>query len=83
MNICRTKRESGKDMFKLPAHKDADTGASDATMHDDRAYCLAILGGYLQEKRLENIKQRKKPDTKNMLDQFKIRAPQRHESIFS
>lgn len=70
-------------MFKLPAHKDADTGASDATMHDDRAYCLAILGWYLQEKRLENIKQRKKTDTTNMLDQFKIRAPQRHESIFS
>lgn len=83
VNICRTKRESGKDMFKLPPHKDADTGASEATMHDDRAYCLAILGWYLSEKRLENIKQRKKPDTKNMLDQFKIRAPQRHESIFS
>lgn len=37
VNICRTKRESGKDMFKLPPHKDADTGASEATMHDDRA----------------------------------------------
>ena len=36
VNICRTKREGGKDVFKLPAHKDADTGASEATMHKNR-----------------------------------------------
>lgn len=83
VNICRTKRESGKDMFKLPPHKDADTGASDATMHDDRAYCLAMLGWYLSEKRLESVRSKKKPKDVNILDQFKIRAPQRHDSIFS
>lgn len=33
VNICRTKRDGGKDAFKLPAHKDADTGASEGTMH--------------------------------------------------
>lgn len=33
VNICRVKRDGGKDSFKLPAHKDADTGASEATMH--------------------------------------------------
>ena len=33
VNICRVKRDGGKDAFKLPAHKDADTGASEATMH--------------------------------------------------
>lgn len=37
VNICRTKRDGGKDAFKLPAHKDADTGASEAVLHDDRA----------------------------------------------
>lgn len=37
VNICRFKKESGKDSFKLPTHKDADTGVSEATMHDDRA----------------------------------------------
>lgn len=47
VNICRNKREGGKDSFKLPAYKDADTGASEATMHDDRAYVLAMLGWYL------------------------------------
>ena len=29
------------------------------------------------------FKEESKPDTNNILDQFKIRAPQRHESIFS
>lgn len=70
-------------MFKLPPHKDADTGASEATMHDDRAYCLAMLGWYLSERRMEHIRKKKREPNKNILDQFKIRAPQRHESIFS
>ena len=84
VNICRTKRDSGKDMFKLPPHKDADTGASEATMHDDRAYVLAMLGWYLSEKRLSNIRNKKRQvDNSNIIDNFMIRTPQRHESIFS
>lgn len=43
VNICRTKRDSGKDSFKLPPYKDADTGASEATMHDDRALRISAL----------------------------------------
>lgn len=61
VNICRIKRDGGKDGFKLPAHKDADTGASEATMHDDRAYVLAMLGWYLSEKRIENVRNKQKP----------------------
>ena len=61
VNICRVKREGGKDAFKLPSHKDADTGASEATMHDDRAYVLAMLGWYLSEKRIEHVRNKKKP----------------------
>ena len=38
---------------------------------------------HLHEKRMANIRSKKKPKDKNILDQFKIRAPQRHESIFS
>lgn len=83
VNICRTKRDSGKDSFKLPAHKDADTGASDATMHDDRAYCLALAGLFLSEKRAERIRNKKRPSSANMLDQFKIRAPQKPGSLFN
>lgn len=60
VNICRVKRDGGKDGFKLPAHKDADTGNSEATMHDDRAYVLAMLGWYLSERRMEHIRNKKK-----------------------
>lgn len=83
VNICRTKRDSGKDMFKLPPYKDASTGASESTMHDDRAYCLALAGLYLSERRLEHIRKKKKDKPTNLIDNFKIRVPQKHESIFS
>lgn len=62
VNICRVKREGSKDSFKLPAHKDADTGVSEATMHDDHAYVLAMLGWFLSEKRIESIR---KPQKRN------------------
>jgi hypothetical protein len=82
VNICRTKRESGKDAFKLPAHKDADTGASEATMHDDRAYVLAMLGWYLSEKRLDHIKNKKK-DIGNLNEFFEFKRPKVTHSYFN
>lgn len=76
VNICRTKREGGKDSFKLPPHKDADTGNSEATMHDDRAYVLAMLGWFLSEKRLEHIKNKKKKSisSSNLVDMLPIQT---------
>lgn len=82
VNICRVKRDSGKDGFRLPPYKDASTGASESTLHDDRAYCLALAGLYLQERRLEHIRKKKRVQPANILDQFKIRAPKGHESVF-
>ncbi len=82
VNICRTKRESGKDMFKLPPYKDADTGASDATMHDDRAYTLAMLGWYLQEKRLENVRSRKKTSATDILSKLQVNPGKPLEKLF-
>lgn len=82
VNICRTKRESGKDMFKLPPYKDADTGASDATMHDDRAYTLAMLGWYLQEKRLENVRARKKPNAADILSKLQVNPGKPLDKLF-
>lgn len=80
VNICRVKRDGGKDSFKLPAHKDADTGNSEATMHDDRAYVLAMLGWYLSEKRLEHIKQKKKRSSSasDLVDLLPIKTAKRH-----
>lgn len=41
VNMCRVKRDGGKDAFRLPAYKDADTGASEATMHKHRCAIAA------------------------------------------
>ena len=84
VNICRTKRDSGKDAFKLPAHKDADTGASEATMHDDRAYVLAMLGWYLSERRLEHIKHKKRDNgsVQQILAKLEVNAGKHRESMF-
>lgn len=83
VNICRTKRDSGKDAFKLPPHKDADTGASEATMHDDRAYTLAMLGWYLQEKRLEHIRKRKRQDSSELEQFMEFKRPKQTHSYFN
>ncbi len=82
VNICRTKRDSGKDSFKLPPYKDADTGASEATLHDDRAYCLALAGYYLQERRLEHIRNKKRETPKDILDKLVVQPGIHKEKIF-
>ena len=82
VNICRTKRDSGKDAFKLPAHKDADTGASEATMHDDRAYCLALAGLFLSEKRAERIRNKKRNFDYKIIDMLPVTPRKQVEKIF-
>lgn len=81
VNICRTKRESGKDMFKLPPHKDADTGASEATLHDDRAYVLAMLGWYLHEKRMETIRNKKHKKESSLVDRLPFKAVKKNYGL--
>lgn len=83
VNICRIKRDGGKDAFKLPTHKDADTGASEATMHDDRAYVLSMLGFVLSEKRMEHIRNKKRPqtDTKSLVSSLTIRGAKQFSSF--
>lgn len=44
MAIQKTKTQAGNILFKLPPNKERK-------MHDDRAYCLAMLGWHLSEKR--------------------------------
>ena len=82
VNICRTKRDSGKDAFKLPPHKDADTGASEATMHDDRAYTLAMLGWYLSERRLEHIRTRKRPNSADIISKLQVNPGKPLDKLF-
>ena len=75
VNMRRIKRDSGKDSFELIPEKQSK-------LHDDRAYTYVMCCFHLSEKRMSGIRERKKPSSKNILDQFKIRAPQGHESIF-
>ena len=81
VNICRVKRDSGKDAFKLPAHKDADTGASEGTLHDDRAYTMALLGWYLSEVRRKHITQKKKDKRNNIADILPIHKAKIRKTI--
>lgn len=82
VNICRTKRDTGKDSFKLPAHKDADTGASEATMHDDAAYCLALAGLFLSWKRAERIRNKKPNKQFNLIDKLPVTAGKQINKLF-
>ena len=81
VNICRTKRDGGKDAFKLPAHKDASTGASEGALHDDRAYVLAMAGYWLSEYRREDqltkARRRSQQKDKPQIQLFKVRAPKK------
>ena len=62
----------------LPVLSDADTGASEATMHDDRAYVLAMLGWYLSEKRMEHIRKKKRTQSPSDITKlFSVRAPKK------
>lgn len=74
--MVRKKRESGKDSFELAPEKAN-------RMHDDRSYCACMIGYHISERRRENIKNKKREKPTNIIDNFKIRVPQRHESIFS
>lgn len=67
VNIVRKKRDSGKDSFELTADKAN-------RMHDDRAYCGALLGFALSEERRKLILNRKpKTDIKSLVSQLTIR----------
>lgn len=83
VNICRIKRDSGKDAFRLPPHKDANTGISENCLHDDRAYVLSMACWYLSEKRVEHIRNKKKPKKQNLADRFSSSIKQaKRSSIF-
>jgi hypothetical protein len=56
VNIFRYDSKSGGRQYDLSPDKKSK-------MHDDRAYCLAMLAWYLQQKRRENITNTKKKDT--------------------
>lgn len=75
VNMRRIKRDSGKDSFELIPEKVGK-------LHDDRAYTYVLGAFLLSEKRMSSIRSKKREDTSNILEQFKIRTPQRQSSVF-
>lgn len=75
VNMRRIKRDSGKDSFELIPEKVGK-------LHDDRAYTYVLGAFWLSEKRMSSIRSKKRDDTSNIIDQFKIRTPQRQSSVF-
>lgn len=66
VNMVRKKRESGKDGFELSTEKIN-------RLHDDRAYCFALLAYGLSELRREHIKNKKRPKKENIAAAMPIR----------
>ena len=65
VNMRRIKRDSGKDSFELIPEKVGK-------LHDDRAYTYVMCCFHLHEKRMSNIRSRKRPDVTNIIDQLKV-----------
>ena len=73
--MVRKKRDSGKDSFELTPEKANK-------LHDDRSYCAALCGWYLSEKRLENIRVRKKPSASDLLSKIQVNPARPLNKLF-
>ena len=75
VNMRRIKRESGKDSFELIPEKVGK-------LHDDRAYTYVMLSYWLHEKRMSNIRSRKKPTNTNMVNMFTMTKAKQPNKMF-
>ena len=75
VNMVRKKRESGKDSFELTPEKANK-------LHDDRSYCACMAGYFLAQKRLENIRSRKRQPAKNLIDLFPTTKAKQPNKLF-
>ena len=75
VNMVRKKRDSGKDSFELTPEKANK-------LHDDRSYCAALCAWWLSEKRLENIRARKKPDASSIISMLPVRKGRTVNKMF-
>ena len=75
VNMVRKKRDSGKDSFELTPEKATK-------LHDDRSYCAALCAWFLSEKRLENIRVRKKPNAHDIISKLQVNAGKPLNKLF-
>lgn len=76
VNMRRIKRDSGKDSFELIPEKVG-------RLHDDRSYTYVMCAFYLQEKRLENVRSRKKPNSIDIINKLQINPGKPLNKLFS
>lgn len=76
VNMRRIKRESGKDSFELIPEKVG-------RLHDDRSYTYVMCSWWLQEKRLENVRARKKPNAQDILSKLQVSPSKPLDKLFS
>ena len=75
VNMVRKKRDSGKDSFELTPEKANK-------LHDDRSYCMALCAWWLSERRLENIRIRKKPSAIDILSKLQVNPGRPLDKLF-
>ena len=76
VNMVRKKRESGKDSFEITPEKANK-------LHDDRSYTMALCAWWLSEKRLENIRSRKRNTIDELSEFFDFKKPKDRHSYFN
>ena len=76
VNMVRKKRDSGKDSFELTPEKANK-------LHDDRSYTMALCAWWLSEKRLENIRSKKRSTPDELANFFDFKKPKDRHSYFN
>ena len=71
----RIKRDSGKDSFELIPEKEGK-------LHDDRAYTYVMAAYWLHEKRMANIRNKKRPNNTNIIDMIPVTKGKSLNKIF-
>ena len=75
VNMRRIKRDSGKDSFELIPEKEGK-------LHDDRAYTYVMAAYWLHEKRMANIRNKKRPNNTNIIDMIPVTKGKSLNKIF-
>lgn len=75
VNMRRIKRDSGKDSFELIPEKEGK-------LHDDRAYTYVMVSFHLHEKRMSNIRTKKRPNASNIVDMLPVNKAKSLNKIF-
>ena len=75
VNMRRIKRDSGKDSFELIPEKEGK-------LHDDRAYTYIMCCYHLHEKRMSNIRSKKKQNNTDIITMLPVNKGRSYNKMF-